>query len=41
MDDILYFFAARTGDEDEADDSGRYGMIYLKEEFLDAAGRPR
>jgi len=41
MDDILYFFAARSGDEDDFDDSGRYEMIYLKEEFLDAAGRPR
>lgn len=41
MDDILYFFAARSGEADELDDSGRYEMIYLKEEFLNTAGRPR
>ncbi len=41
MDDILFFFAARVGMEDELDDSGRYEMIYLKEEDLRADGRPR
>ncbi|MFP4114814.1 MAG: hypothetical protein ACOC0E_11540 [Spirochaetota bacterium] len=41
MDDILYFFAARTGNEEEFDDSGRYEFIYLKEELLRPDGRPR
>ena len=41
MDDILFFFAARSGMEDEVDDSGRYEMIYVKEERLRADGRRR
>ena len=41
MDDILFFYAARSGGEDERDDSGRYEMIYLNEESLRANGRPR
>lgn len=41
MDDILYFFAARTGQEDEFDDSERYEMIYVKEGSLRPNGRPR
>lgn len=41
MDDILFFFAARTGDEEEFDDSGRYEFIYVKEGSLTHAGRPR
>ena len=40
MDDILYFFAARSGGDDTADDSGRYEFIYVKEEALGADGRP-
>ena len=41
MDDVLYFFAAQEGREDDRDDSGRYEMIYLKEAALRANGRPR
>jgi hypothetical protein len=40
MDDILYFFAARTGEEDDRDPSERYEMIYLKEQSLRPDGRP-
>lgn len=38
MDDVLFFYAARSGNEEERDDSGRYEMIYVKEESLRAGG---
>lgn len=43
MDDILFFFAAREEAEqaDERDDSGRYELIYVKEESLRTDGRLR
>lgn len=41
MDDILFFFAARTGQEDEFEESGRYEFIYVNEESLKENGRPR
>ncbi len=41
MTDILFYFAARVGREDEFDDSGRYDSIYVREEELTPNGRPR
>jgi hypothetical protein len=41
MDDVLYFYAARSGDEDKFDDSGRYDYIYVNEHGLRPNGRPR
>ena len=40
MDDVLYFFAIRGGNDEDADDSGRFAMIYVKEESLTPDGRP-
>ena len=40
MDDVLYFYAIRGGNDEEVDDSGRFSMIYVKEESLGPDGRP-
>ncbi|MFP4378564.1 MAG: hypothetical protein ACLFP4_16090 [Spirochaetales bacterium] len=40
MDDVLFFFANRGVIDNEADDSGRYAMIYVKEGSLRPDGRP-
>lgn len=40
MDDVLFFFANRGVEDPDAEDSGRYEMIYVKEGSLRPDGRP-
>lgn len=40
MDDVLFFFANRGVEDPEAEDSGRFEMIYVKEGSLRPDGRP-
>jgi hypothetical protein len=40
MDDVLFFFANRGVEDPDAEDSGRFEMIYLKEGSLRPDGRP-
>jgi hypothetical protein len=40
MDDILFFFANRGAIDEDAEDSHRFEMIYLKEGSLRPDGRP-